>query len=610
MVISNKKRNEAVSLLTNYSGLNSHINSLKLKKYLNDFDYEYILMNHMRTGPVLIDRVIKISNTYGKELKQKYNISFTPSKLKIKTLSGETDYMYHCWGKWQEQDKLTSLFIPKKHVLDVMIKVDWENYPVDVDRLNKMLEISNRKIMCHQPNAIKFLNGNKKCILADEMGLAKTGSAIAASINGNFNKILIICPASVKSTWKKEIEFFGIDNVEIVQGRDREKWDLSKKYVICNPDIIDKTLHEVVYTTIIDEYSGKPKKVKSKNKEKIAEVNEKNPLIQAGFDLVIIDECHKFSNATAGRYKAIRDYLDRSGVENIYALSGTPISNSHINFYNILGLIGSDLAKDYIYYYTRYCGAKKMRLKTGREILKPNADTNGEELYEKCKHLYLRRLKSEIPGLPERSIMERFYDLTSSQQKKYERLWLDYENAKVEEGKNIEDLSKDLVSGILYRQFLAMEMIPNTIELTESWLESGSKVIIGCCFNEELDKFKEHFGDQCVTYHGGMSPKQKDNAEDEFRNNPNCKIFIGNIIAAGVGLTLISSNVLILNSFDFVPGNLSQFMDRNFRVGQKKHVYTYIQLFNKTYVEIVYNKVIKKSIVIDTIIKDEKTKIE
>jgi len=609
MVLSNKKREEAVKLLNEYNGCNSHIISLKSKNNLKDFDLEYVLMNHMRTEPLLIDRVIKISEEFGKKLQHNNNISFLPSKLKIKTLSGETDNIYHCWCKWsQNQEKWVSLFIPKQSVLDTMIEVDWKNYPVDLDRLNKMLEPCERKILDHQVDAIRFLNANKKCILADEMGLGKGLEAVAASINGNFNKILIISPTSMKSTWKKEIGFFGIDDIEIVQGRDKTKWDLSKKYIICNPDIIDKYLHEVVYTTIIDEFSGKPKKVKSKNKGKIAEVDKDNPLMQANFDLVIIDECHKFSNSTAGRYKAIVDYLRRSKVENIYCMSGTPISNSHINFYNILNLIGAELGKNYQYYYTRYCGAREMRLKTGRVILKPNNDTNGAELYEKCKHLYLRRLKDEIPGLPDRTIMERFYDLTPTEKKQYEKLWSEYERAKEDEGKNIDELNKELISGGLYRQYLAKQMIPHTIELTESWLESGSKIIIGCCYNEVLQVLQEHFGNKSVVYHGGMSAKQKDKAQEEFTTNPNCKVFIGNILAAGVGLTLITSNVLILNSFDFVPGNLVQFIDRNFRIGQKQHVYTYIQIFNNTYCEHVYNKVIKKNLVINTIIKDEKNK--
>ena len=609
MILSNKKRNEAIGLLNDYRASNSHINSLKFKKNLNDFDLEYILMNYMRTEPTLIDKIIKITEHYGRELQQRYNISFLPSKLKIRTLSGETDNIYHCWVKWsQNQDKWVSLFIPKKNVLDNIITIDWKSYPVDIDKLNNMLEESGREIMEHQIDAIKFLNANKKCILADEMGLGKSLSAIAASINGNFNHILIVSPASVKSTWKKELSFFGIDDVEILQGRDREEYDMSKKYVICNPDIINKYLHEVVYTTIIDEYTGKPKKVKSKNKSKIEEVNSQNPLIQGNFDLVIIDECHKFSNSTAGRYKAILDYLKRSGVQNIYCLSGTPISNSHINFYNILNLINADLGKDYQYYYTRYCGARKMKLKTGREILKPNTDTNGDELYEKCKHLYLRRLKTEIPGLPDRTIVERFYDLTPKQLKEYEKLWEEYEKAKEDDGKNVDELNKELVSGGIYRQYLAKQMIPHTIELTESWLESGSKVIIGCCYNEELNTIKEHFNDSCVIYHGGMTTKQKDEAQERFMTDSKCKVFIGNILASGVGLTLTSSNVLILNSFDFVPGNLSQFLDRNFRVGQKQHVYSYIQIFNNTYCEWVYNKVIKKSLVINTVIKDENIK--
>jgi SWI/SNF-related matrix-associated actin-dependent regulator 1 of chromatin subfamily A len=615
MTLSIKKRNEVFDILNNYAGKNSHILYLKQKRNLNDPDCEYILMNHTKTEPVLIDKIVKIAEYYGKELQQRYNIPFTPVKLNIYTLSGETDSIYHCWVKWsQNQDKWVSLFIPKRALLDQLIEIKWEYYPVDIDKLNQMLSGYDRKILPHQIPAIKFLNANRKCVLADEMGLTKTASAIAASINGNFDHILIISPASVKSTWKKEIGFFGINDVEIVHGTDRSKWDLSKKYVICNPDIIDKHLHEVVYDTVIDQWSGKPKQVKSKNKKKIAEVNEQNPLMSAKFNLIIVDECHKFSNSTSARYKALLDFLNRSECENIYCLSGTPISNSHTNYFNILKLINSEITKDYHYYYTRYCGARKMRLRNGREILKPNGDTNGNELYEKCKHIYLRRLKSEIPGLPERDIIERYYDLTSKQLKEYEKLWEEYEKEKAEEGKKIDELNKELISGGIYRQYLAKQMIPNTVELTESWLESGSKVIIGCCYNEELDIFKQHFGDKCVTYHGGMTEKQKDIALNEFNNNENIDVFIGNIIASGVGITCLStvknrpSNVLILNSFDFVPGNLKQFIDRNYRVGVMEHVYSYIQIFNNTACEWVYNKIIKKSLVIDTVIKDENNK--
>jgi len=244
--MTTKKRNEAIIILKDYEGRNSHINYLKTKNNLSDFELQYVLMNYMRTEPIIIDRVIKIAEHYGKELQYKYKISFIPSKLKIKTLSGETDYIYHCWCKWsQNQEKWVSLFIPKKNILDVMVEIDWKNHFVDVENLNKMLEESGRKILEHQIDAIKFLNANKKCILADEMGLGKTISSIAASINGSFNKILIICPASVKSTWKKELGFFGITDVEIVQGKDREKWDLTKKYVIANPDILNNVLHSV-----------------------------------------------------------------------------------------------------------------------------------------------------------------------------------------------------------------------------------------------------------------------------------------------------------------------------------------------------------------------------
>ena len=56
-------------------------------------------------------------------------------------------------------------------------------------------------------------------------------------------------------------------------------------------------------------------------------------------------------------------------------------------------------------------------------------------------------------------------------------------------------------------------MVPHTIELAEELLEEGRKVVIGCCYDEELYSLKEYFGDRCVVYNGKMNSKQKDAAK-------------------------------------------------------------------------------------------------
>jgi SWI/SNF-related matrix-associated actin-dependent regulator 1 of chromatin subfamily A len=621
MVISNKKRKEAEGILKTYNGKNSEILRLQRKSNLKDLDCEYVLMNHMKTQPILIDKVVKIADFYGQKLQKDFQLEFIPEKIHVYTLAGETSIIYHVWCKHsRNQTNWISLFIPKKALLTPLIEIDWDNYPLDVDNINRLLGKGGRQLKNHQSGAARFLLASKKCILADDMGLGKSLSALSASYGGMFQKILIICPASLKTTWSKEISFFGETSISIIQGTDKDKWDMSKKYTILNYDIFDKHGHEVAYRDVVDEFTGKIKKVRSTDKKLIAELTSKNPLMLADFDLVIMDEAHKLSNSTSNRYKAIRDFLQKSFIDNVYLLTGTPVSNNTKNLYNILSLIGSGIVADYDYFMVRYCGAKKRKLKGGREILLPSGDTNIEELQERIKNIYLRRLKSELKDLPDKIIKELYYELTPKEQLEYNQVYDEYRRNKYEDASTTlidekyqsftDENHRQLVEGTLLRQWLSNAMIPRTIELCNDCWDNDPecKIIIACCYDNELYELQKYFGNKCVIYNGKMSQKEKDKSKDEFTDNPKIKVFIGNIQSAGVGLTLTSANVCIFNNYDWVPGNNSQFYDRIHRISQTKDCLIYFQLFSDTYSEYVWNTLVRKLLTIETVIIDEKNK--
>ena len=132
--------------------------------------------------------------------------------------------------------------------------------------------------------------------------------------------------------------------------------------------------------------------------------------------------------------------------------------------------------------------------------------------------------------------------------------------------------------------------------------------MIVCCYDEEVYGFREYFGDSCVIYNGKMTQKQKDKAEDAFMNNKKIKVFIGQIYAAGVGITLTRGNICIFNSYSWVPGDNQQVMDRLHRLGQENDVTVYYQLFSNTVSEDMFEKVMRKELLINTVIKDEKNK--
>ena len=165
---------------------------------------------------------------------------------------------------------------------------------------------------------------------------------------------MVISPASVKSVWYDEIKrFVSEDEITVVEG---SKWK-EARFTIINYDILDN-FYEIPMETVkrkvrnVDDngkitYKTVEKEVVSKKDVVINEAMANSQLFQSKFDLIIIDEAHKLSNANSGRYKIISDLIKRSNPKGIYELTGTMITNNPMNLYNILKIIDADITKDW-----------------------------------------------------------------------------------------------------------------------------------------------------------------------------------------------------------------------------------------------------------------------
>ena len=670
---SAKAQNEAIEILRGYSGTNPYYLMLKrdviLKgdvKKLNAFNVEYIIENQ-NFVPKQIGKTIKIADWYGLKKQEDWGTEFTPQKLRVVSLLGETSTTYHCYVQYRQSVDPVMAFLPKKAVLTNFTLPDWHDYPVDFDRYDKlsMSKDPNRRLKLHQRDGIKFLLARKKCVLADDMGYGKTCELAVAAIEGNFDAVLVICPASIKTNWKKELMWYvperdvtiiesyldknkgelekflgykegksGLSLSELQnEAKEAGKWD-ENRFVIVNYDIVNE-FYEIPAT---------------RSKENIEKAYKNSPMLQYIANkkaLVIIDEAHRLSNTTSDRYKIIKDLIKRGNPDSVYLATGTPITNNPQNYFNLLQLIGDPVADDREYYMKRYCAAievprdnrerakrdaisKKFIANRGKsnwyeltdeeknelhEIVKksvrmltiPNGESNLEELKDRTAHIYLRRVKEDLLDLPNKTVHELFYDLDMGQIMEYNRLWEEYEAAQLEADPT-KDLNKELLEGAIYRKYLSNQMVPNTIKLADSFIEKGEKVVIACCYDEELYTLKEYYGDRCVIYNGKVSAKDKDKNIEKFSNDPNIMVFIGNIQAAGVGITLLASHTLIFNNISFVPGDNLQMQDRIFRIGQTKDVDIYYQIFRDTQYEKMWNIVLRKSLVINQIVKKEDEK--
>ena len=189
----------------------------------------------------------------------------------------------------------------------------------------------------------------------------------------------------------------------------------------------------------------------------------------------------------------------------------------------------------------------------------------------------------------------------------YNRLWDEYEAAQLEADPT-KDINKELLEGAIYRKYLSNQMVPNTIKLADSFIGKGEKVVIACCYDEELYTLKEYYVKKCVIYNGKISPKDKDKNIEKFTNDPNIMVFLGNIESAGVGITLLASHIIIFNNFSWVFSSNSQFEDRIYRIGQTKDCHIYYQIFKQTQYEHMWNIVLKKEMISKVVIVDEKHK--
>jgi len=675
-----KGKNEAIDILNSYNGPNPYL--LKLKRdivlcrktnLLSDYVVEYIKKNH-DFSPIQINKNVSIADWYGEKLKNDYELEFIPQKIRIYTYFGETSVAFHCTIKYRQNMETMEIFLPKKAVLGNFLIGDYHSVQVDFDRYDNlsMSKDPNRRLKPHQKDAVQFLLHRKKCILADDMGLGKSCSLTVAAIEGNFDSVLIICPASLKTNWRDELLWYVPEkDISIIDGvNDKTKPELEKmlgygvgKSGLKREQLLEEAKNRgkwednrfvIVNFDILDEFYKIPR---TRSAENIKKAYDESPMLQYVTNkktLLIIDEAHRLSNSTSDRYKIISDFIKRGNPHSIYLATGTPITNNPSNFYCLLKLLGEDITLDWNYYMERFCGAMKIPAKGEKEkwskfffekkkreyenagkiaptcwgeltskekdelkeYINANArkitilkdPTNLEELKLKVSHIYLRRTKEDIAEeLPNKTVHELFYDFDMKQEFEYARLWEEYEAAQLELDPT-KEINKDLLEGAVYRKYCSNQMIPNTIKLADEFIKNGDKVIIATCYDEELYTLRDYYGDKCVIFNGKLNPKQKDAAKEAFLTNPDKMVFIGQLFAAGVGLNLVVSNKLIFNDLDYVPGNNRQMEDRIYRIGQKRDVDIYYQIFRGTQYEKMWNTVLRKELSINSVIKKENEK--
>lgn len=432
----------------------------------------------------------------------------------------------------------------------------------------------------YQIKGAEFLYQKKRALLADEMGVGKTLQAITAALKEGA-PTLVICPASIKVNWAREI----ID----------EDHDAQIQIVDPGGEVHD-------YAT------GNGSKWLIVNYDMLAKYKASGLRVLLPYKTLILDEAHRVKESSAQWTKAAIEISKEA--DNIYLVTGTPVLNRPIELYTLLKIIRHPLTigvkgKDNWYGYAfRYCGGyfrevkrwvfnhktNNRELKTTR-FLDTRGATNLEELQEKIKPIYIRRLKKEVTKMPPKYIHEKKVKMSELHEKLYAEAWDRYiaylerikdelvqelgsEEAYYKKLNNIE-ASQHLVELQKLQQITSAAKIRAVAEDAFKAAKRGEKVLIFTTYTETLDRLKRilaHNELKVVTLNGQTKNESRVKAVDALQQDPDTRLFIGNIKAAGVGITLTAAAKVFFIDSEWTPALNQQAEDRAHRYGQTKEV--------------------------------------
>ena len=387
----------------------------------------------------------------------------------------------------------------------------------------------------HQTTGVAFLLSRRKAILADDMGLGKTRTAIvSAREHSPEGRVLVITPASVKLGWRREIQLVEAD---------------------ASIDVLEK-----------DEPQA-PGRWTVVNYDRLARFSE---YLQAlGPAVIIVDEAHAIKNKSTRSNRTL-GLIAANPDAAVYLLTGTPMANRPRDLFNLLKAIDHPSAKSFFSYAKRYCAAAE-----NGYGLDTNGASNIDELAKLVSGVMLRRTKDEALDLPEKVRTWLPIDAAKPKVGSLEARALEYlENNPARDGE-----TWITFLGLLNkaRHALATAKAPATASFVADLVEAGQKVVVFTAYQAVVDLLADTFGECAVTLTGSHSAAERDEAVQRYQNDSSIRVFVGNLQAAGTGITLTAGTHVIFNDLDWVPANHWQAEDRVYRIGQTQTAFaTYL----------------------------------
>jgi SNF2 family DNA or RNA helicase len=419
----------------------------------------------------------------------------------------------------------------------------------------------------YQKEGAEFCLFKKYAIIADEMGLGKTLQAIAVAIlkkkHFGFKKTLIVCPASLKEQWKKEIEKFSNEKAVIVQGTPDERaqtyLNAPELFIILN------------YETVLRDY-------RSINK--------------AGIDFMILDEAQKVKNFETKTAAAVNNIQSN----HTLVITGTPIENKLIDVFSIVNILDPHFFGPLWEFSYQHC------LFDPSKPNKINGYYDLKKLNKKISQILIRRKKQEVldqlPNVRQinipvdmsqmqsdyhssyahtisRIIRKKFltpFDLQRMQMLLSKMRMVCDSTYLIDEETNESPKMAEL-EDILFEQ-LDLKNSNRKVIIFSEWVKVHK--LIGRLLRENNVGFAELNGKMPVKARGELIRK--------FESNEQCKVFLSTE-AGGAGLNLQVADTLINFELPWNPAKKNQRIGRIDRIGQKSKNLTIFNLITVNSIE-------------------------
>lgn len=414
------------------------------------------------------------------------------------------------------------------------------------------------------------------------MGLGKTCQTIALLIYlvGRLNDegpFLVLCPLSVLSNWKEEMERFAPGLSCVTYTGDKEERARLQQ------DLRQESGFHVLLTTY--------------------EICLKDASFLKSFSwsVLAVDEAHRLKNQSSLLHRTLSEF---SAVFRLL-LTGTPIQNSLRELYSLLCVVEPDLfcreqVEDFV---QRYQDIEK-------------ESKSASELHRLLQPFLLRRVKAQVATeLPKKTEVVVYHGMSALQKKYYKAILMkdldafENETAKKVKLQNILTQLRKCVD----HPYLFDGVEPEPFEVGEHLIEAsgklhlldrllaflysgGHRVLLFSQMTHMLDILQDYMDYRGYSYErvdGSVRGEERHLAIKNFGNQP-IFVFLLSTRAGGVGMNLTAADTVIFVDSDFNPQNDLQAAARAHRIGQNKSVKVIRLIGRDTVEEIVYRKAASK----------------